>query len=262
LGKAVPVALVLIAGAAVVLWFGNQLNSWVLGGLIGGLASLLLSIPISLALFTHFARQHDESGQYPRVLHKRLRSHRSVALSHYLPHEIDTRYHDDEYALADGEISTIVEERYQPPTTDSGWLDEEFGSPIPPARQHPPSAPSRHTTRNMSGRRLPTVYGVQPQKNTPASRQASDAEEEYKTRKTTRRMVYPGLPSTQDPAFRSRFRSEAMRTARLEAAQQYIDESDVSFEDPSEPFTRPSPRPSVRRSSRYGYGHQDDDQAQ
>ena len=46
--KAVAVALVLIAGAAVVLWYGNTLNSWVLGGLIGGLAALLLSIPISL----------------------------------------------------------------------------------------------------------------------------------------------------------------------------------------------------------------------
>ena len=58
--KAVAAALVLIAGAAVVLWFGNTLNSWVLGGLIGGLAALLLSIPISLTLFSYLSHRHDE----------------------------------------------------------------------------------------------------------------------------------------------------------------------------------------------------------
>src|SRR5262245_14114234 len=58
--KAVAVALVLIAGAAVVLWFGNTLNSWVLGGLIGGLAALLLSIPVSLTLFSYLSRRQEE----------------------------------------------------------------------------------------------------------------------------------------------------------------------------------------------------------
>src|SRR5436309_2581410 len=53
--KAVATALVLIAGAAVVLWYGNTLNSWVLGGLIGGLAALLLSIPISLMVSSSFS---------------------------------------------------------------------------------------------------------------------------------------------------------------------------------------------------------------
>lgn len=53
------VALVLVVGAAVVLAFANTLNSWVLGGLLGGLAAILLSIPISLALFSLLARRHD-----------------------------------------------------------------------------------------------------------------------------------------------------------------------------------------------------------
>lgn len=56
-------ALVLIVGSAVVLAFANTLNSWVLGGLIGGLAALLLSIPISLILFTVLARRQDERLQ-------------------------------------------------------------------------------------------------------------------------------------------------------------------------------------------------------
>ena len=53
--KAAALAFVLLIGAAIVLAFANTLNSWVLGGLIGGLAALLLSIPISLALFTVMA---------------------------------------------------------------------------------------------------------------------------------------------------------------------------------------------------------------
>src|SRR5437764_14769995 len=58
--RVAPVALVVIVGAAVILWYGNTLNSLVLGGLIGGLAALLLSIPISLMVFSYFSRRHDE----------------------------------------------------------------------------------------------------------------------------------------------------------------------------------------------------------
>ena len=53
------VAFVLIVGAAVVLAFANTLNSWVLGGLLGGLAAILLCIPISLAIFTVLTRRHE-----------------------------------------------------------------------------------------------------------------------------------------------------------------------------------------------------------
>src|SRR5205807_1748790 len=58
--RVAAVALVVIVGAAVVLWFGNTLNSLVLGGLIGGLAALLISIPISLTSFSYLSRRHDE----------------------------------------------------------------------------------------------------------------------------------------------------------------------------------------------------------
>src|SRR5579884_2051988 len=81
--KAVATALVLIAGAAVVLWYGNTLNSWVLGGLIGGLAALLLSIPISLTIFSFLSRHHDQRAktveeeyeyEYPEVPQRVARS--------------------------------------------------------------------------------------------------------------------------------------------------------------------------------------------
>jgi hypothetical protein len=57
--RVAAVAFVLVVGAAVVLAFANTLNAWVLGGLLGGLAAILLSIPISLTLFTLLARRHE-----------------------------------------------------------------------------------------------------------------------------------------------------------------------------------------------------------
>lgn len=251
--KAVPVALVLIAGAAVVLWFGNRLNSWILGGLIGGLASLLLSIPISLTLFSYLARQHDEQGQYAPVHRQRLRSGRSTSELDYLPDERDVGYHDEEYPLVEDEISTIVEEQYQPRTTrrDSRWLDEEFGSSLPPARQLPPTASSRHTTRNISGRQVSPSYGMQQRKTTPPVQQNSDGEEGQRTRRTTARpTAYSGLPGNQQTSFRSRFRSDALHTARLEAVQQYVEENDTYLEDSSNPSISPSARSRRGRSPR------------
>jgi hypothetical protein len=221
LRKAVAVALVLIAGAAVVLWFGNRLNSWVLGGLIGGLASLLLSIPIAWVLFSYFAHQHNEQQQQSTRGHsKRVYSDQETPLPGYLPQEIDPDYYDDKYVMEnghlvhelDGEVFyTNVEEHRQLPATgrNSGWLDEEFGHSAPLARRLPPDASSQHITGNVSSRHLPAPYNAQQQ------------------RTTTRRTGYPGLPASQQGSFRSRFRSEALRTARLEAVRQYMEENDA-----------------------------------
>lgn len=57
--RVAAVAFVLIVGAAVVLAFANTLNSWVLGGLLGGLAAILLCIPVSLAIFALLTRRQE-----------------------------------------------------------------------------------------------------------------------------------------------------------------------------------------------------------
>ena len=67
--RTAALAIVCIFGAAVILVFANSLNSWVLGGLIGGLAALLISIPISVKLFTTLSRRHDLKLQ---TLHQEL----------------------------------------------------------------------------------------------------------------------------------------------------------------------------------------------
>jgi hypothetical protein len=97
--RAAAVALVLIVGAAVVLWYGNTLNSWVLGGLIGGLAALLLSIPISLVLFSYFSRRHDEQ------LRAEVQEEMSLAQIHeYI------EYPEEVYA---SEVDMLIPEDYE-----------------------------------------------------------------------------------------------------------------------------------------------------
>src|SRR5436305_1888463 len=107
--RAAAVALVLIVGAAVVLWYGNTLNSWVLGGLIGGLAALLVSIPISLTLFSYLSRRHDEQLKAEAQEEMALAQLESYAET---PVEI---YETDAYMLPPAEYSREVDEDYPAP---------------------------------------------------------------------------------------------------------------------------------------------------
>ena len=95
--RAAALAIVCIFGAAVILVFANSLNSWVLGGLIGGLAALLISIPISLMLFTTLSRRHDLKLQ---ALHQELGEMGYVDLDENRYEEV---YDTDSYVLTDEE---------------------------------------------------------------------------------------------------------------------------------------------------------------
>src|SRR5437868_8447277 len=139
--KAAALAFVLLIGAAIVLAFANTLNSWVLGGLIGGLAALLLSIPISLALFTVMARRHDEQ----LVGQGRQREEEMVL------------YDDDEYTEvyeADAYVLPSEEDQYIEPRRR---LPEARNVPAP-AYPRLPSAgqsPSQSLSAQENGTRMP-----------------------------------------------------------------------------------------------------------
>jgi hypothetical protein len=171
--KPVATALVLILSAAVVLWYGNTLNSWVLGGLIGGLAALLLSVPISLVLFSYLSRHHDE----------RLRTEISQeAMSADSYNYADTRsrgtkrvYDVEGHALSTGHLLS---------TQSAGYAQK-----------------------------------VRQQKDRLATGGKDTTE-----RRTTKAMRDARLPA--DTSERSRYHSAALRTARLEATQQWYDEFD------------------------------------
>ncbi len=252
--KAVAAALVLIAGAAVVLWYGNTLNSWVLGGLIGGLAALLLSIPISLTLFAYLSRRHDERLKaeaeasqvqvydYPAASPRMAR--RTYEVQGYaLPHD---------QSLSDEEIYEAYyrQRNYQHTQTAARHL------PIPSAQRLPVQSQSSHrlpmTQRGMhapiaraSSRQLPSNVPLVEQKD-PVSK-----------RTTTRRMNYPGFPGYASESSYSKQRSAALRAARQEAAG-YDDDVDVlptHFSQPLSPSRRLSQplagqTDRLRRSSR------------
>jgi hypothetical protein len=220
--KAVAAALVLIAGAAVVLWYGNTLNSWVLGGLIGGLAALLLSIPISLTVFSYLSRRHDEQ------LRAEVQEEMSLAQMYDYPDPAaigaGRRYMDEGYAL------------------EKDWVDDEDEQGYPyPSRALPMPAPQNAPV--VSQNRLPAVQrGIAPQALKGQQRIPPAARgKEAPGRRTTGRHTtyYPGFPGYDPGAFRSR----ALRTAREEAMQQQADDVEVL---PPNASRRPAPPRSTR----------------
>ncbi len=218
--KAVAAALVLIAGAAVVLWYGNTLNSWVLGGLIGGFAALLLSIPISLTVFSYLSKRHDErlqaEEQEEQAFDQENYGYQQLsARAARRPHEVEG------YVITDD-------------TPEHDWQEEQLYTPrVPralpaPQRQGnvPPNSPNQ-TRRNSE--RLPVaqqgthVPEPRPQQN------KLKGKETAVLRATTKKINMAGGPTFEPTSQLSQYRSEAIRLARLEAAQQRQDnDEDVS----------------------------------
>ena len=208
--KAVAVALVLIAGAAVVLWYGNTLNSWVLGGLIGGLAALLLSIPISLTLFSYLSKRHDE----------RLQADEQEEMA--LARENDYPDIPARIARRPREVESYV---VTDETPEDDWQDEELYKRRQPRALPAPSQHRQEPLRPNQGSRNSDRMPV-PQQGTyvPASRvqQARPKGKETTVlRPTTKKINAVGHEST---SALSQHRSEALRTARLEAAKQRQDD--------------------------------------
>jgi hypothetical protein len=204
--RAAAVALVLIVGAAVVLWYGNTLNSWVLGGLIGGLAALLISVPISLMLFSYLARRNDERAK------AEAQEEMSLALMDSYdrlepPVEI---YESEAYMLP----SADDEDEWREPSDDyRGTRGRNLPAPsyprLPAARQQllPAEQPRYRQQKDV----LPGRTREQPA----ASRQQP---------RTSQPLRYPGFPGYHVAAQRSAHHTAALRVARQEAAQQYEDD--------------------------------------
>jgi hypothetical protein len=193
--RAAAAVLVLIIGAVVILVFANTLNSWVLGGLIGGLAALLISIPISLLLFTILARRHDQELQ---TLQQELEE---MAYADLDQNEYAEVYEADAYFLSD---------------------EEEFNEPgrrrSPDMRALPAAGQSQASTQRSGNhahayRRPAQAMPHAPRKGAP-TRQLSPDRRQFKR-------------STHEVnAMRVKFQTAALREARREAALQ-IDDVDV-----------------------------------
>ncbi len=210
--RTAAVALVLIVGAAVVLWFGNMLNSWVIGGLMGGLAALLLSIPISLTLFSYLARRHDEqlraAEQQVVLAQTDIYGYEDAAevAALYESEDYESSYEDDWYA------------QYNDRRPATRNLPAQIYPRLPAAGQsHAPAFDDVGShQRNLN---YPTVArqqsGTAPiarGKNVPVQRPSP-----------ARRTYYPGFPGYSGNSPRSLHQSAALRAARQEAAQQRND---------------------------------------
>ncbi len=265
--RAVAAALVLIVGAAVVLWYGNTLNSWVLGGLIGGLAALLLSIPISLTIFSFLARRHDEQLRanadlyeeeydYPRVPEQVVRSMYVVAEDR--PRSRREVWEEEE-EWDEGDVGDEEEDLYR--RTDAVRRVQE--PPRLPAPGQQKAVPGLPAPRRNAPRSKQLPASTKPLER--RTRQLSAREREITSRRPApQRMNNTSFPGAEVP--QSQMRSQALRTARLEAARQR--EEDAIEELPSyrprrSPIVRPSkplPMPQdeeqiVSRSTQQGAKH-------
>jgi hypothetical protein len=235
--KAVATALVLIAGAAVVLWFGNTLNSWVLGGLIGGLAALLLSIPISLTLFSYLSRRHDEQ--------LRAEAEQAVAeLEMYEYEQLPARTARAGYEIE--EYAEVEEEEF--------WDEDEqyYQQRRQQVRSRPQPTPQRYLEPSPATNRQPAsrrgTYGPLPKpgtRNVPAAR----GKDVGSRRPTTRNMSYPGMPGYETGSMLSQQKAAALRAARMEKRQQ--DEDDVEVLPTHISRRLPSMRPEQDMTGQY-----------
>ncbi|SRR6266852_2634047 len=221
--KAVATVLVLIVGAAVVLWYGNTLNSWVLGGLIGGFGALLLSIPISLVLFSWISRHYDkhlqeevledeeitlaQSGSYAIVQDQ---SFYDDECFDYEDQEFYSEYDEEgvEEGIYEGELD-VDQDGYLLP--DRSVWEEEQPRRIPPARHLPSPSSARLSAVNQD-----------PPSQVQRDNYSADLERQsVRRRKSGSRPVKsPGSSGYRTAPSYSRYRSQALHAARMEAALQ------------------------------------------
>jgi hypothetical protein len=229
--RAAAVAFVLIIGAAVVLWYGNTLNSLVLGGLIGGLAALLLSIPITLTLFSYLSRRHDE-----RLKAEAQEEASSAPLRAYRGKPIEV-YESDEYELPADDPWEWVEgnSHYQIST------NRNLPARLPAARQaqaQPATAHQRVTDYTLA-RQHTLEAEVQPRSNRPAMQQPA----------ARRSASNPATGGRQTRSLRGIQQTAALKAARMEALQQSTDDS-LSPSTPRSSSALPqNQRPPIRQHS-------------
>src|SRR5438874_6417615 len=192
-------AIVFILGTAVILVFANSLNSWVLGGLIGGLAALLISIPISVMLFTILSRRHDLKLQ---ALHQELGEMGYV--------DQDENGYEEVY---EAEAYVLSDEEYYNQTVNRRMADVRA---LPAAGQ---SYATAHREMNERVGRS-TQSSRRPSQALPQGRGKGTPTRELSTE---HRHVKRSMHEVN--AMRSRFQTAALQAARREAQQ--LDDVDV-----------------------------------
>lgn len=232
--RAAAVAFVLIIGAAVVLWYGNTLNSLVLGGLIGGLAALLLSIPITLTLFSYLSRRHDE-----RLKAEAQEEASLMQLQAYQEEPVEV-YESDEYELPDERWEWEEGNSHYQVSTNRN-LPAPLPARLPAGRQSQaqPAAARQRVTDYTLARQRPVEVEADARRDRPSS-----------PRSAVRRNASGQAPSgRQTRSLRGQQQTAALKAARLEALRQAEDDPFFSSTPRSLPALPQTHRPSARQQS-------------
>jgi hypothetical protein len=239
--RVAALALVLIIASAVVLIFANTLNSWVLGGLIGGLAALLISIPISLIMFATLARRQDER-LYEQML---LQQEEDLA---YYQQEDQQKYDEDDGYYEYDEYGRVYEaEAYYLPAEEDeyerarGRRPQEVRS-LPAAGQSYASSSARATAKQ---RALSNTQNAAPMQTSrkPTRELAPDRERNERSREavTSRQTQQTGHQHTARVPYTTRsLRSQQQAAARRVAQQEAAQGSQGSEQMSTDPIRRPA----------------------
>jgi len=239
--RAAAVALVLIIAAAVVLWFGNTLNSWVIGGLIGGLAALLISIPISLTLFSYLSRRHDERLK----AEEQEQAEAALSQSYDYPEEFVERvYEADAYELSSEQIVQELPKSSFYPQLPAAGQSQASARLQSQQRSIMYSPPPRQASQSQA---LPSMHG-------------NGAAAPVQRAATNGRTHYPGFPGYQVNSMRAQQQTAALRAAQREAAQRYngvevfptstSQQKRLPAVRPSQSLAEQPARPAIKRPSR------------
>ena len=240
--RVAALALVLIIASAVVLIFANTLNSWVLGGLIGGLAALLISIPISLIIFASLARRNDER-LYAQML---LQQEEELAYYEEYQQEYDE---DDGYDEYDEDGQVYEAEAYYLPADEEEY-EQPRGRRQPEVRSLPAAGQSYASSSTSGTAKQRALNNTQNTAAQPArkstrelaldrerSREASTSRQAQQAKQTGHQRD-ARIPNTTR-SLRSQQQAAARRAALQEAAQ--------GSQEPGQITTGPMRRPATTR---------------
>ncbi|HKV59673.1 MAG TPA: hypothetical protein VJO32_15375 [Ktedonobacteraceae bacterium] len=235
--KVAALALVLIVASAVVLIFANTLNSWVLGGLIGGLAALLISIPISLIIFASLARRQDER------LYAQMLLQQEEDLAHQ--EEEQQEYYDDEESYDEyDEYGRVYETEayYLPDDEDEyevprGRKQPEIRS-LPAAGQSYASSSARAAAKQRALNNTQNTASFQPSRK---STRELAIDRERNERSSSRQNQQTGHQRTARTPYTTRsLRSQQQAAARRAAQQEATQGSQRSEQLSTGPVQRPA----------------------
>jgi len=239
--KVAALALVLIVASAVVLIFANTLNSWVLGGLIGGLAALLISIPISLIIFAALARRQDE-----RLYAQMLSQQEEEDLASY-QEEQQKYYYDEDYDEYDEYGRVYEAEAYYLPDDEDeyevprGRRQTEIRS-LPAAGQSYASSSARAAAKQRALNNTQNTASFQSSRR-PTRELAFDRERNERGREssTSHQNQQTGHQHTARTPYTTRsLRSQQQAAARRAAQQEATQGSQGSAQLSTGPVRRPT----------------------